>query len=234
MEPTAPLASSAPVPPKHRATAGDRISLVLADAHPIVLRGMQHLFQGERDLKVLACCTDADETLAAVERHRPAILVLGFNLPDRGGLALLGHLSTRGIATRVVLLTGAVTNDEITEALRLGVRGVVMKEMPPDLLVKCIRQVNHGAMWIENTSALAVVTRMLRRESELQKLRSSLTRREFQLLQLVAIGLRNNDIAGRLNITEGTIKIHLHSIYKKLGVRDRLELVLLARERASA
>ncbi len=220
-----------PALPERSAQLREQIRLVLADAHPIVLEGMRHLFRKERDLKVLACCASEEETLSAVERHRPAVLVLDLHLPPRGGLATLRNLPTSH-GPKVVLAAGSIPQDEIANALHLGVRGVVLKEMTPDLIVKCIRQVHQGAMWLEHTSAFAVMNRMLRRESDLERLKHSLTRRELEVLQLVAVGLRNKDITGRLKITEGTVKIHLHNIYGKLGARDRVDLVLRAREGA--
>jgi DNA-binding NarL/FixJ family response regulator len=225
LTPTHPAAPHAESPAPLR----ERISLVLADAHPIVLEGMWHLFRKERDLDTLACCSREEETLAALERHRPAILVLDLHLPARGGLAVLRNLPTTN-CPKVVLAAGSIAKDAIADALHLGVRGVVLKEMAPDLIVKCIRQVHQGAMWLEHASAFAAVNRMLRQESDLERLKHSLTRRELEVLQLVAGGLRNRDITGRLKISEGTVKIHLHHIYEKLGARDRVDLVLRARE----
>jgi DNA-binding NarL/FixJ family response regulator len=222
-----------PTLPERPAQPHERISLVIADAHPIVLEGMQHLFRKERDLKVLACCATAEETLSAVERHHPAVLVLDLHLPARGGLATLRSLPNTH-CPRVILVAGSIGKDTMAVALHLGVRGVVLKEMPSDLIVKCVRQVHQGALWLEHTSAFAALNRLLRQGSELERLKHSLTRRELEVLQLVAGGLRNKDITGRLKITEGTVKIHLHNIYVKLGARDRVDLVLRAREGALA
>jgi DNA-binding NarL/FixJ family response regulator len=218
--------------PERTAQLREQISLVLADAQPIVLEGMQHLFRKERDLKVLACCASEDDTLSAVDKHRPAVLVLDVHLPPRGGLATLRNLPPSPCPK--VVLAGSIAKDKMADALHLGVRGVVLKEMTPDLIVKCIRQVHQGATWLEHTSAFVAGNRMLRRESDLERLKHSLTRRELEVLQLVAGGLRNKDITGRLNITEGTVKNHLHNIYVKLGARDRVDLVLRAREGALA
>src|SRR2546422_859785 len=166
-----------------------RIGLVLADAHPIVLQGMQHLFHLEPDLDVLACCTSEEETLSAVDRYQPGILVLDPLLPGRGGLALLGELTARRLPPRVVLLAGSASESEMAEALRLGVRGVVLKATAPELLVACIRSVNQGAIWLETASASAVLDRIVRREAGLDQLKDTLTRRELEILRLAAGGL---------------------------------------------
>ena len=208
----------------------DKIGLVLADAHPIVLLGMKHCLQSEADLEVIDCCTNDEQTIDAVVRNKPAGLVLDLCLPRSGGLAVLRALSRQGHSTGVALLTESIDESEMSEAVRLGVRGVVLKEMAPQLLVQCIRQVCQGGMWFELEIFGAVIERMRRREADLRELRQRLTRRELQVLQLVAVGLRNMEITARLKITEGTVKSHLHNIYEKLGTRDRLQLALRARE----
>lgn len=206
-----------------------RIGLVFADAHPIILQGMRFLLRAERDLQILSCCTNDEDALAAVRLHQPAIVVLELDLPRKGGLALLRDIARQSLSTRAVLLTGSITIHQMTEAMHLGVRGVVLKDMPPHLLVQCIRQVHRGEMWLEESSIGAVVREMQQREEGLHELRQKLTPRELQVLQLVAKGLRNRDITTTLKISEGTVKIHLHNIYGKLGIRDRLQLALSAR-----
>jgi DNA-binding NarL/FixJ family response regulator len=208
----------------------EKVGLVLADGHPIVLQGMRHLFQAEADLDVLVCCTNDEETLEAVVRCEPIVLVLDLRLPRNGGLAVLRAVAQERIATRVVLLTASINESEMAEAIRLGVKGVVLKEMTPRLLVQCVRQVGRGATWFENGSVGAVVERMLRHETGMRELGRRLTPRELQVLRCVAGGLRNKEITARLDITEGTVKIHLHNIYEKLGMRDRLQLALRARD----
>ena len=207
-----------------------RIRLVLADAHPIVLRGMLHCLQAEADLEVMDCCTSDEQTIDAVARNNPAGLMLDLRLPRSGGLAVLRALSRRGHTASVALLTDTISENEMSEAVQLGVRGVVLKEMAPQFFVQCIRHVCRGGTWFEHEICGAVLERMSRRESGLRELRQRLTRRELQVLQLVAEGLRNIEITDRLKITEGTVKNHLHNIYGKLGTGDRLQLALRARD----
>jgi DNA-binding NarL/FixJ family response regulator len=203
--------------------------VVLSDPHPIVLAGMRHLFQSERDVRVLACCTNDQQTLETVLDRRPAILMLDLHLPRRGGLAVLRDLATHGADTRVVLLANSVSNREVVEALRLGVRGVVLKDMDPQLFVHCVRRVSQGERWIENQSFAAMMDSVARYELRMHELRRRLTRREFEIVNLVSDGLLNPDIRARLDITEGTLKIHLHNIYGKLGVKDRMRLARYSR-----
>ena len=206
------------------------ISLVLADDHPIVLDGLEHLFRLERDFKVLACCRDSEETLQAVRKHRPDVLVLDIRMPGKGGLEVLRQVGKEKLATRVVLLTASLSEEDALEAIRLRVSGVVLKEMAPRLLVQCIRKVHAGGQWLEKRSFGRAIETMLRREAGARQMAEVLTPREIEIVRLVASGLRNKVIAGKLHISEGTIKVHLHHIYEKLQVDGRLELTLYAKD----
>ncbi len=206
-----------------------RAGLVIADGHPIALHGLEHLLDAESDFEVLAGCTTAPQALDAVLKHDPDLFVLDLRLPPHGGLPLVRELARRNRSTRVVLLTSSVTEDEVMEAVRAGVRGVVLKEMAPQLLLECVRRVHWGGSWLETGSIGAVVERMRRHATTLHGLKARLTRREMEILRLVADGLQTREMTARLHITEGTVKIHLHHIYGKLGMNNRVQLALCAR-----
>ncbi len=206
-------------------------SLVLADDHPIVLDGLERLFTGQPDLAVVARCVDGTEALRAVREHRPDVLVLDVRMPGLDGFAILRELQRDGLPTRVVLLSAELDEDQVLEAVRLGVRGVVLKEMAPRMLVECVRKVVAGEQWIERRSLGRALDRMLRREAGLREAAALLTAREIEIVRLVAEGLRNQAIAERLHISEGTVKVHLHNIYEKLGVESRVALTVYAREK---
>ncbi len=207
------------------------IGLVLADDHPIVLDGLEQLFRLERDFKVLARCRDGDETLQAVRKYRPDVLILDIRMPGRSGLAVLREMKREKLPTRVVLLTAAIDENEALEAIRLRVSGVVLKEMAPQLLVKCVRKVHAGGQWIEKRSFGRALETLLQREAGARQIAGLLTPREMEIVRLVASGLHNKEIAGNLLISEGTVKIHLHHIYEKLHVDGRLELTLYAQDK---
>jgi DNA-binding NarL/FixJ family response regulator len=207
------------------------ISLVLADDHPIVLDGLERLVQLHADLRVVARCRNGREAVEAVRRHRPDVLVLDIRMPDLDGLGVLKELRRQDLSTRVVLLTAALEEEEVLDAIRLGVWGVVLKEMAPEVLIACIRKVHGGEQWIESGALRRAVDRLLRREAGVQELSRILTARELEVLRMAGTGLRNREIADRLAITEGTVKIHLHNIYDKLKLDGRLALTLFARDR---
>jgi DNA-binding NarL/FixJ family response regulator len=208
-----------------------QIRLVIADDHPIVLDGLAQLFGVESDFEVVARCRDGDETIDAVRRLRPDVLVLDVRMPGRDGLSVLHELDEAALQTRVVLLTAAVGDEQLVEAIRLGARGVVLKETAPRLLVEAVREVHAGGEWLEKGLVGRALRRLMDREHGQREVLRSLTTRELEIVRQVAEGLRNRAIAERLFISEGTVKIHLHRIYEKLGVDGRLELALYAREK---
>ncbi len=207
------------------------IRIVIADDHPIVLDGLEQLFRLEEEFEIVGRCTNGQEALDAVEAHHPDILILDLRMPLRSGLGVLREMRQRGLDTRVVVLTAALDEDEVVDAIRLGVKGVVLKEMAPRLLVQCVRKVHDGGQWLEKDSIGKALDKMLNRPGGLPSGAGSLTPREIDVVRLVAEGLRNKEIADRLQISEGTVKIHLHSIYEKLQIGGRVELSVFARDR---
>ena len=129
-----------------------------------------------------------------------------------------------------MILTAAVDEREVLEAMRLGVQGVVLKEMAPRLLLDAVRKVHGGGRWVETQLAGRAMEEMLNRQAAIEQLSSVLTAREIEVARLAATGLSNAEIGERLFITEGTVKLHLHHVYDKLNVSRRPELTRYARE----
>jgi len=207
------------------------IRLVLADDHPLILNGLENLFHLEKDFKLVARCLDGMETMQAVRRHRPDVLILDIRMPGKNGLEVAREMRKERLPTRVVLLTAEIDEDDLLESLRLGVQGIVLKEMAPQLLVECIRKVHGGEQWIEPRSARQALEKMLRREAGARDIATVLTPREIVMVRMVARGLRNKEIADKLSISEGTVKVHLHNIYEKLKVDGRLGLLRYAQDK---
>jgi DNA-binding NarL/FixJ family response regulator len=206
------------------------IRVVLVDDHPIVLHGLQQLFARQSDFEVVRCCRDGASALDAVRSERPDVLVLDLRMPVQSGLDVLRAISEEQLKCRSVLLTAAVRPDEVVEAMKLGAMGLVLKESMPEALVDCVRRVHRGEQWIER-DAVARTARAAAPQEATGRGSETLTPRELDIVRMVAQGLRNRVIAQRLSISEGTVKVHLHNIYEKLGVDGRLELVLCSQER---
>jgi DNA-binding NarL/FixJ family response regulator len=208
--------------------------LVLADDHPIVLKGVEQTLAPEADIVVVARCASGDAALEAVKHEKPDILVLDLAMPKMDGLAVLRALLAEGSPTRIVILTAALDEDVLIEAVRLGVKGVVLKEMAPEFLIRCLRQVYAGGQWLEGEFVGRALDTVVAREAEARRLAAVLTPREIDIMRLVASGLRNKEIGRTLSITEGTVKIHMHNIYEKLGLNSRVALAAYVRDKGAA
>jgi two-component system, NarL family, nitrate/nitrite response regulator NarL len=204
------------------------IRVVLVDDHPIVLQGLEHLFARQPDIEVAACCSTVRDGLAAA-RARPDIVLLDLRMPEGGGLALIDAIAAEKIATKTVVLTAAISDEEVAQALQKGAAGLVLKESSPDQLLECVRRVHAGERWLD-PEAMTRVEASGCSSSSANDRAGVLTTREREVVRMIAAGLRNRDIGERLSISENTVKVHLHNIYEKLGVEGRMELLLLAQE----
>ena len=205
------------------------IRIVLVDDHPMVLKGLEQLLQLNGDFEVVATCGTAAEALQAVEALRPDVLLLDLKLPGEDGLTMLRKLDP---ATRpaVVVLTASQDEDDLIAAARLGARGIVLKAMAPRVLEDCIRAVHAGRLSL-NVDGVDLSDRLARRQNVETELQNILTPREFEILRLVAARLDNQEIAARLSISVGTVKIHLHHVFDKLQLRGRHDLQVYLREK---
>ena len=219
--------------PSHHANSPP-IRVVIADDHPIVARGLEALLGMEPGFQIIARSTDGEQALRAVRAHRPDLLILDLNMPGKNGLEVLKEIKAAKLPTRVVLLVAQIQDEELLEATRLDVGGVVLKELAPRLLVQCLRKVYAGERWIERTSAARAFEKLLRREANVRDLARLLTAREIEIVKMVARGLRYRVIAEELSVSEGTVKTHLHSVFEKLGVRSRGELIAYCHQKGIA
>jgi len=206
------------------------IRVILADDHAIVLNGLQRLFDSSEEFTVVECCESGAHAIEAVRNRDADVLVLDMRMPGLTGLDVLRELPSSKSSCRTVLLTAAITDDEVIEAVRLGAQGIVLKESSPETLLECVRRVHGGEQWLDHETMSRAFGRAMRREAAAREAGKILTPRESEIVQMVAQGLRNRGIAERLSISEGTVKIHLHNIYEKVKVSGRLELVLWAQQ----
>jgi len=207
------------------------IRLVVADPHPVYLLGMEQLLSSEAEMQILALCSSADEALQAVRQQRPDVLILDITFRDRSGLELIRELRQENHPVKVIILAGMLDDEQTIETLRLGVQGVLLKSMPARLLLQCIHNVHAGGQWMEKQSLGHAFEKMLKREAGARRLATILTERETEIMCLVAKGLSNREIGERLAIGEGTVKVHVHNIYAKLGIGNRVDLTLYAQKK---
>ncbi len=208
------------------------IDIVLADDHTIFREGVRKLLEAEPGMRVVGEAADGEESARVVCQLKPHILLLDLSLPKKTGLEVLLDLSKLGLPTRIIIFTAAIEKDQVVEALQLGAHGVVLKHCALQVLLKSIRCVSAGQYWVdhENIRDLIQAVRGMapppRTGAAKQNL--GLTPRELQIIALIVGGYTNRDLAKKLNISENTAKHHLTNIFNKLGVSNRLELVLYA------
>jgi DNA-binding NarL/FixJ family response regulator len=199
------------------------ISLVLVDDHPFLIEGLEQLLGLDPEFVVLGKCGTAAEGLRAVETLRPDVLILDLQLREGDGFTVLRELACRR-PPAVIVLTATENEEDLLEAVRLGARGVVLKAMAPRTLEESIRVVHGGGEWL-NVEGQNLADRLARREIVERSVAERLTSREVEVLRLLASQYENDEIARRLGLTTGTVKIHVHHVYRKLGVSGRQELM---------
>jgi DNA-binding NarL/FixJ family response regulator len=205
-----------------------RISIVIADDHPITLAGLDSLLSREPDFMILARCSDPNEAIKAVVTYQPDILVLDQEMPVLDGIAVVKHLRRVRPETRVVLLA-TKSDQHLSEALQLGVPGVIYKNVDPRHLTRCVREVYAGRKWMDPTLGSQLTDRPAG-----GPVVDALTRRQFEVARAAVSGLSNKELAQQLGVSEGTIKNHLHAIYERLNIDGRLALLLYLKEKALA
>ena len=211
------------------------IRVLIADDHPIVRDGLRKLLSLEGDVEVVGEAADGCEVLDKVHELDPDILLLDLRMPNLDGLSALQSLMQSTRRTRVIVLTASEDKNEFVQAMKLGCSGIVLKQTAPDLIVKSIRKVHGGEIWLDSHTTAAVMRQFAGPGSEAasagggkSRERSPLSTREREIVQLVAQGYKNKEMAEKMFISEQTVKNHLHNIFDKLGVSDRLELALYA------
>src|SRR6476469_3128477 len=220
--------------------AKSKIRIVVADDHPIFRDGLCRLLALEEDFEVVAQAQDGREVLDVLQTHEPDILLLDLKMPGLDGLATLQRLQAVRNRTRVIVLTASDDKNEFVQAMKLGTSGIVLKQTATELLIKSIRKVHAGEIWLDSHTTAAVIRQFVANDEgpAVQSLppapptrereRSPLSQREREIVALVAQGFKNKEMAEKMFISEQTVKNHLHNIFDKLGVSDRLELALYA------
>jgi DNA-binding NarL/FixJ family response regulator len=215
-----------------------KIRIMVADDHPVFRDGLCRLLALEEDFQVVAQAQDGRQVLDILQQYAPDILLLDLKMPGLDGLAALEGIQSGKNKTRVIVLTASEDKDDFVRAMKLGTSGIVLKQTATELLIESIRKVHAGEMWLDSRATTALLRQLvapgeppmvkppLPAPGERERL--ALSQREREVVALVAQGLKNKEMAERLFISEQTVKNHLHNIFDKLGVSDRLELALYA------
>lgn len=203
------------------------IRVIIADDHTVVIQGLQALLALESDLEVVATCRDGEEAMEAAAEHQPDVLVMDVSMPRCGGLEATRRMTEQGPRVPVVVLSATLDDAMLVQCIELGVEGIVLKESAASVLVEAIRAVARGERWIPPTLSARALDLLARKPAQDA---SALTPREKDVAVRVASGKSNKRIAADLDIAESTVKLHLYSAFRKLGVTNRVQLSNVARE----
>ena len=204
------------------------IRVLIAEDHQVVRFGLEELLGSEDDLEVVAAVGNGAAAVAAVAEHRPDVILLDISMPEMTGIEAAGHILADRPEARIVMLTASAGRDQIIQAIDAGALGYMLKDSSPDELLEGIRVAARGEAPLDPKAARELLAD--RRETR----GPELTGREREVLELVAAGLPNKRIAMRLEISEKTVKAHLTRVYERIGVSDRTQAALWAREHGMA
>lgn len=203
--------------------------VLVAEDDPLTLSGIEILLD-KSNFDVVAAVNTGVAALDALAHARPDMLILDNSMPERTGLDVLRILRNRGDNRPVILLTSGMNDQAAKEAMQLGVNGIVIKSTAPRDLLTCLETVVQGRRWLDQEVMQRAMDLAMSPDTARDPL-EALSGRERAVTSLAQRGLRNKEIADELGLTEGTVKVHLHKVFEKLGVRSRTELILLVQGR---
>jgi len=206
------------------------INVLIADRCPVVVQGLKSALGARHNFKLVACCSDGMSCIEAIRSLRPDIAILDIAMPGLTGLEILSIVNSEGLSTRLVFFTASVEDSELVKSAAAGFYGVILKDAPLEFLVKSLQRVADGQRLIPLPSSDQVSREQ---SAGTENALTVLTDREHQIMCLASEGLSNKEIGRRLNISDGTIKVHLHHIYEKLQISNRTALAALAISQAA-
>jgi two-component system, NarL family, nitrate/nitrite response regulator NarL len=200
----------------------DSIRVVIAHPHPVIVQGLSSVLEAQREFKIVARCADVSGCIEAIRMFKPHITIAGISMPGIGGLEILAFANSGNSLTRVVLFATAVEERDLQTLAGAGAYAVLPQDVDLEILVQVLRQVAGGKRLRSGDQIVSEEQNAIK-----EKAVPTLTDRERQIMRLVSEGLSNKEIGRRLNLTDGTIKVHLHNIFQKLEVTNRTALAAL-------
>ena len=209
------------------------IRILLVDDHAVVRAGLRMIIQSREGMTIVGEAGNRDDALSLAASEHPHIILLDLDLGGDSGMALIADLIAAACEARIIILTGLRDPESHRQAVLLGAMGIVKKEKAAEVLITAIERVHAGEAWLDPSLMAGVLTEMTRssrgRKTDPEKDKiAALTNREREVIALVGEGIKSKEIAGRLFISETTVRHHLTSIFDKLGVADRVELLIYA------
>jgi len=200
-----------------------KTTVMLVDDHPLLRKGLRQLLAFEAEFEVVAEAGSGAEALATAPELDPDLIILDLNMQGMDGLETLKRLRDEGVTSRIVMLTVSDSNEDVIKAIGLGADGYLLKDSDPDELLEQIKKAASGKMVLSDAVNAALATAIRRPAEKPAADINSLTNREYEILSLIAKGQSNKLIARELDISDGTVKVHVKHLLKKLNLRSRVE-----------
>lgn len=215
---------------KDRCKSVKKINVLIADDHALVRQGLKQIIELEPDIKVIGLAADGEEAVLKTQQLNPDVVLLDISMPKQNGIQTLRRLKDMDSSIKIIMLTFHEDREYLFETINLGANGYVLKDAESESLIKAIRDVYQGLNYIYPTLATELVKEFNRREEKSQKRNNEdeLTRREYEVLTLLAEGINNKEIGDCLFISEKTVKNHVSNIFKKINVNDRTQAAIYA------
>ncbi|MDX5407886.1 two-component system response regulator NarL [Rheinheimera aquimaris] len=198
-------------------------SVMLIDDHPLLRKGLKQLLALEDDLEVIAEASSGAEAIPVATELDPDLIILDLNMQGMDGIATLKKLRDEGVTSRIVMLTVSDADEDVVNAISNGADGYLLKDSDPEILLEHIKRALSGKMVLSEAVTQVLATALRRPTVKTPAELNSLTNREHEILSFIAKGLSNKLIARELNISDGTVKVHVKHLLKKLGLRSRVE-----------
>lgn len=203
------------------------ITVMIADDHALMRQGLKQILELEQDIAVIAEAADGEETVEKCQEIKPDVILLDINMPKMSGIEVLRRLKDIGVDTKIIMLTIHNEVEYLSETLNIGADGYVLKDADSSTLINAIRNVKNGDTYIQSS-----IANLLSKETGSRNVdcpnKKNLTKREYEVITLIAEGLNNKEIAKRLFISEKTVKNHVSNIFKKIEVTDRIQAAIFA------
>jgi two-component system, NarL family, nitrate/nitrite response regulator NarL len=198
-------------------------SILLVDDHPLLRKGLTQLIELEDDLEVIGEASDGKTAIAMAQEFEPDVIVLDLNMQGMDGLETLHAMRAANISSRIIMLTVSDNDEDVVRAMTYGADGYLLKDMDPDDIIQRIREAANGKVVISEKLTHVLVGALRKGDDSRAKQLASLTSREHEILRFIAKGLSNKLIARELDITDGTVKVHVKHILRKLNLKSRVE-----------
>ncbi|QZY57219.1 response regulator [Crassaminicella profunda] len=206
-----------------------KIKVLIADDHALMRQGLKQIIELEEDIEVVALAVDGEDTIKKSQQYKPDIILLDINMPNMNGIQALRRLKDMGTDSKIIMLTIHDDREYLFETINIGASGYVLKDAESASLIKAIRDVCTGHSYIHPSLASELVREYNKKDKADDGYKKDrLTRREYEVLGLIAEGKNNREIAEDLFISEKTVKNHVSNIFKKINVSDRTQAAIYA------